>query len=360
MKLIPRSITKHAFLFSIIEGKLTKMVSKEQLASMLDKRNIYDALLTITNTDIGEFLRSKVGPESALDEVEQALHQYLWNEMLFLRDSGLREVGEFVNAYIVKYDLLNTIFTIRALFYNRETSKLLSLGLLYENNLLEELFGAKNFKDVIFILGKASLHDFARIVNDYSERLRGKDLSALRIVESELYESYFNNLLRIASIIGGGLELKRAIQKLIDSYNISIVLRGIVSKTPKALIESSIIEPTIYISRELLLEAAEQNNITQALQILSHSPYERMITRISSMLSASANESLIEVVLLQEFSREIEGDKLSDYYSPLPVLSYIIYKELEVSMLRVILWSIWNNMPRKLVEPVVRGVSGEG
>ncbi len=354
------SITKYAFLSSALEGKLTRSVSEEQFVSMLNKKNIYDALVSISNTDIGEFMHNKISPETTLDETEQLLFKYLWNEITFIENVGIEEVNEVVDKYILKYDLQNIRFTLRSLFYGKEISSLLPIGILYKRGLLDELSTAKNFKEVVYVLGKASLSDYAGIVDDYLEGLNGKDLNSLRNVESYLYKKYYNVLLKTVSKVRGRTELKRVVRKLIDGHNILIVLRGILSGTPKHLIILSLIEPTMYIKMETLIEAAEQNSITQALQILAHSPYERILMKISNMLSAGASESLIETILLREFLREVHNDLLRSFFSPQPILDYILTKELEISMLRTVLWSIWNNIPKELIEPMLRGVKSEG
>ena len=353
-------VTKYAFLFSALKGKLTRSVSREQLVSMLNKKSIYDALVSISGTDVGEFMRDKISPETTLYEAEQLLFRYLWNEVLFIENVGIREVNEVVDKYILRYDLYNIRFILRSLFYEKEISGLIPIGILYKRALLEELSMVKSFKEVVYTLRKAALSDYAEIIDNYLEGLRGKDLNSLRSVESNLYKKYYNVLLKTVSKVRGGTELKRAVRKLIDSHNILVVLRGILSGTPRHLIISSLVEPTMYITLETLVEAAEQNNITQALQILARSPYERILSKVSNTISAGASESLIETMLLQEFLREVHSDLLRSFFSPQPILDYILNKELEISMLRTVLWSLWNNIPKELIEPMLRGVVGEG
>lgn len=352
-------ITKYAFLLSALEGKLTRSVTKEQLVSMLDKKNIYDALVSISNTGIGEFIRDKISPEITLNEVEQLLFKYLWSEIMFIENVGIKDVNEIVDKYMLKYDLQNIRFILRSLFYEKKISDLIPIGILYRKGLFEEFLSVKSFNEVVYTLRKASLLDYAEIIDDYLEGLNGKDLNSLRIVESRLYKKYYDTLLKTVSKARGRTELERAVKKLIDGYNILVVLRGILSRTPKHLITLSLIEPTIYITIETLIEATEQNSITQALQVLMRSPYERILAEINNAISGGASESLIEIILLQEFLKEVHNDLLRSFFSPQLVLDYILNKELEISMLRMILWSIWNNIPKELIEPIIRGVASE-
>ncbi len=353
-------ITKYAFLSSVLEAKLTRSVSREQLASMLNKKNIYDAFISISSTDLGEFARDKINPEITLEEAERLLFDYLWSEILFIEGIGISEVNEVIEKYILKYDLQNIRFIVRSLFYEKKTQNLIPVGILYKKNLLEELSTARNFKDVVYVLRRAGLQDYAATIDDYLEGLRGKDMNSLRNVESTLYKRYYAILLRTVSKVRGRTELRRVVRKLIDYYNILVVLRGILSKTPKHTIISSFIEPTMYITLETLMEAAEQNNITQALQVLARSPYERILSKINNIVSTGTSISLIEVLLFKEFLEEIHNDLLRSLFSPQPIIKYILFKELEISMIRTILWSLWNNIPRELVEPLLRGVSVEG
>ncbi len=352
-------ITRYAFLISAIEAKLTRSIRRDQFLSMLDKKSIYDALVSISDTDIGEFMRNKISPDITLADAEYLLYDYLRSEIYFIKSNKINEVNRLIDSYILKYDLQNICFITRALFYEKENIELIPIGLLYERSLHEELLHASDFKDIVYTLRKASLYDYARAVSDHIEGLRSKDLSSLRSMEADLYRIYYRTLLRTASSVRGGVELKRAIRKLIDEYNIMVVLRGILSATPKSIIVSSLIEPTMYISLETLIEAAEQNNVSQALQVIARTPYERIISRVNDVIVASGNETLIEVVLLQEFLKEIHSDLMRSLFSPQPVLDYILNKELEVSILRTVLWSLWNNIPRELIEPLLRGSKGE-
>lgn len=344
----------YSYLLSLLQARMARIVTHKQLMQALKRNRIYDTLSDIEGSILGEYLSQKLSPETDLYGAETLLWSHLESEIDLLFTIGLKDLNVFVNSYIIKYDVKNIIHTVRGLVFNTRPSQLIPLGILRRRGLIEKLSEIENVDDLIYLLRKAGLHAYARTIYDRKESIQAKDYKVLGIIEAELYKKYLLDLYATAKKIkrGGGL-LRRAVWILIDVYNIVYVLRSVMLGLDKKVAEQILIEDTLKIPLSTLREALSQESIDRAIQLIGLTPYHSLAEKLNNVLSSNLPEPFTEAVVLDWMVKEIHLNLLSTPLSIQVVLDYLLSKEREISLMRLVYWGIWNNIPRETLEKYI-------
>ncbi len=344
----------YSYLLSLLQARMARVVTYKQFMQTLRRNRIYDTLSDIEGSILGEYLSQRLTPETNLYEAEALLWGHLESEINLLSTIGLKDLNAFVNSYITKYDVKNIVYTVRGLVFNTKPSQLIPLGTLRKQDLIEKLNKIENVDDLIDLLRKASLHAYARIIYNRKESIQAKDYKVLGIIEAELYRKYLLDLFTITKKIKkGGHFLRRAVQILIDVYNIVYVLRSVMLGLDRRIAEQILIEDTLKIPLSILKEALSQESIDRVIQLISSTPYHSLAEKLNNALSSNLPESFIEVIVLDWVVKEIHLNLLSTPLSIQVVFDYLLHKEREISLMRLVYWCIWNNIPREMLEKYI-------
>ena len=341
----------YSYLLSLLQARLTKLVTYKHVKQALKRNRIHDTLSDIEGTILGEYLVQCITPESKLNEAEECLWKYLKDEIDMLYSIKLKDLHLITTSYITKYDVKNIIQVIRSLITNTKVQQLVPIGALAKNGMLELLRSIENVDNMVDVLRKAGLTIFANIISDNRYIIESKDYKSLGVLEAKLTKEYLRQFYRnVKKIKRGGSALRRAVLIISDVYNIIHVLRSVALDIDRNVAEEVLVENTYKVSLALLKDALSQETIDRVIQILSLAPYHELAEKIGNALSMGMPEALIDVLTMDWMIKEVHLNLLSHPLSVQIVLDYLLSKEKEIALMRLVYWCIWNNIPRDIVE----------
>jgi len=299
----------YAFISSYLKGQEARLVTSEHVDSLLTTSSIQDALATVRETDVGSYLEEL--PVRTFDYLDECLWKYLAQRL----------------AYIEwKYDIFNIKAALAGIVAAKR-AKMIPMGVIHNNGLLDELFNAESVGDIIQLLIKCKLEDYVPIMEQY-KTYEGKK-SKLQFIEivAKLDGEYYKNMLNIARGIKDGSILTKAFGLVIDLTNLQIISRAVIGgeglqaaeftiaggyeiadDTIRELLSLKIsdmptrLENTQYsdVAKEILISYDKTRSITAVDEIIEKHKFrmlkEVLAPRVLSPLVCSGNKRLFGVV----------------------------------------------------------------
>jgi len=325
---------KYAFISSYLKGQEARLVTSEHIDSLLTAPSMQDALATIRETDVGSYLEEL--PVRTFDYLDGCLWKYLAQRFAYIEWFKLvpQDVLKILRAYRVKYDIFNVKAALEGVVAARK-AKMIPMGIIHNNGLLDELFDTESVDDIVQILIKCKLADYVPALEQYKADKSPK--SKLRL-EAKLDSEYYKNMLNTARRIKDGSVLTKAFGLMIDLTNLQITSRAVIGDIGLDAAESTIAggyeiaDDTI---KELLsLKMAEMP------ARLDNTQYSGVAKEILISYDKIRSITAVDEIIDKHRFRVLKEILAPRVLSPLVMVWYLILKEVEIRNLRLVLKAI--------------------
>jgi V/A-type H+-transporting ATPase subunit C len=330
---------KYAFISAFLKGEEPKTVTSEHIDKMATASNLQDALAVIRNTDVGSYLEES--PVRTFDDLDEYLWRYLAQRIRYVESFHFlpKDVLEVSRAYIVKYDVSNIKAVLQGIS-GGEKASMIPVGIIHNNELLDELFNAENIDAVIELLIRCKLADYAPALEQYKT---DKTAKSKLLVEARLDGEYYKNMLNMARRIKDGAALAQAFGVVIDLTNVQIasraIIRGIGHDAAEFVIAGGY-RITDKAVRELL-----PLKIADIPARLEDAHYQQIAIEVSTNYDKNKNITAVDEII-DKHKFEMLKEMLSPrVLSPLVMAWYLILKEAEIRNLRLVLKTIVDGIP---------------
>jgi vacuolar-type H+-ATPase subunit C/Vma6 len=330
---------RYAFISACLKGEEPKTVTFEDVDKMMTASSLQDALAIIRETDIGSYLE-----ESALgtfDDLDERLWHYLAQRVSYVESFKFlpKDVLTLSRAYIVKYDASN----IKAALLGISTAKksrMIPIGIIHNNGLLDELSSCEDVEDITKLLTKCKLGDYAPALEQYK---MDKGTKSKFIVEARLDGEYYKNMLNTARRIKDGFVLAKAFGLVIDLTNLQIVLRAIVEGI--ASDAADLIIAGGYRIADKTLKELLALKIADIPARLEDAQYVDMANEVSINYDKTKNITAVDEIIDKHKFRMLREILSPRVLSPLVMAWYLILKEVEIRNLRLVFKAIVDGVP---------------
>ena len=336
---------KYAFASAYLKGAEAKVLTAEHIDKMSRISNIQDVVTSvreileiIKDTDAGRYL------EEALVKTFDDSDRFLWYyfngclerlEWLKLLPDDMRKV---LRAYMVKYDVINIKAALQSIATGKK-AKLIPVGVIYTQGLLDELSAAEGADDVIRVPAACRLGDYADILRGYSEQ----DAKSRFVIEAKLDGRYYENLLTACRRISDGSLLIRAFSIIIDMTNLALISRAVIENMGSR-VDESIIGGGYMISDKVAKDALSHKlaDIPSALGITQ---YREIAEEIVAGYGRTKSISVIDEIIDRHRFRLLREMLSPRVLTPPVLVWYLIVKEVEIRNLRLILKATFDAVP---------------
>ena len=330
--------TRYPFLSAYLKGEEARLVTSDHIDRMSKVSDIRDILEIIKDTDIGGYL------EGVLVETFDDMDEHLW---IYLGECLQRvewfkpvpaDILKILKTYTVKYDILNIKAAVQGISSGKQARRI-PIGVIHDYGLLDELYSTENVDDIIELLTKCKLGNYASILEEY--KIDGEVKPSL-LDETRLDGEYYKNLLNMTKDIIDGTLLSQAFGILIDLKNLQVMLRAIIAGTgPEAA--KYIINGGYLLSSEAIKELLPLNlsDIPGRVEYL----YQDMAEEVISSYDRTKSIAVVEEIIEKHKFRLIKELLSPRVLSPLMIAWYLILKEIEIRNLRLTLKAMFDNIP---------------
>jgi V/A-type H+-transporting ATPase subunit C len=336
---------KYAFMSAYLKGAESKVLTLEHIDRMSRVSsvpdvvsNVREVLEIIKDTDAGRYL------EEALVKTFDDSDRYLWHyfsdclERLGRLKLVPEEVRRVLTAYVVKYDVINIKASLQATTAGRK-ARIVPVGIIHNQGLLDELSRAEAVSDVIGVLRECRLGDYADILTEYS----AEDKKSRFLTEAKLDGVYYDNLLRVSRHIPDGALLAKAFSITIDMSNLALVSRALVEEIG-SLAGEVVIKGGYMISAGVARELLE-HKLADLPSALGITQYREIAEEIVAGYGRTKTVTVVEETV-DRHRFQLLRDMLSPrVLTPLVLAWYLVVKELEVRNLRLILKATFDGIP---------------
>jgi V/A-type H+-transporting ATPase subunit C len=330
---------RYAFISAYLKGEESKVVTSEHIDRMATASNMQDALAIIRETDVGSYLEEL--PIKTFDDLDECLWKYFARCITEVESFKFlpKDIPKLSRAYIAKYDVSNIKAALQGISTEKKT-RMIPLGIIHNDGLIDELFGAERVDDIIGLLIKCKLGDYASVLKEY--KTNGGAKSKL-LVEAKLDAEYYNNLLNMTKGIKDGSVLSKAFGLAIDLTNLQIASRAIIEGIGPDAAECTIAGG--YLITERAIKDLLSLNMTDILYRLEDTPYSDVASQVSSSYDKTRSITAVEEIIDKYRFRLLKEILSPRVLSPLVMAWYLILKEVEVRDLRLILKAIVDGVP---------------
>jgi vacuolar-type H+-ATPase subunit C/Vma6 len=335
---------RYAFISACLKGEEPKIVTSEHIDKMKAASNLEDALAIIRETDVGSYLE-----ESALrtfDDLDERLWRYLAQRIRYVESFHFlpRDVLEISRAYIVKYDVLNIKAVLQRVSGAQKTS-MIPIGIIDNNELLEELSNVEDVDAIIQILIKCKLADYAPVLEEYKI---DKSSKSRFVAEAKLDGEYYKSMLNMARRIKDGMVLTKALGLVIDLRNLQIASRAMIEGMGPDAAESII--PGGYRITDKAIKELLPLKISDISARLEDTQYQEITNELSSDYDKNKNITAVDEIMDKHKFRILKDMLSPRVLSPLVMAWYLILKETEIRNLRLVLKTIVDGVPVQEIE----------
>lgn len=330
--------TRYPFLSAYLKGEEARLVTSDHIDRMSKVSDIRDILEIIKETDIGSYLNG------VLVETFDDMDEHLW---IYLGECLQRvewfkpvpaDILKILKTYTVKYDILNIKAAVQGISSGKQARRI-PIGVIHNYGLLDELYSTENVDDIIELLTKCKLGNYASILEEC--KIDGEVKPSL-LDEARLDGEYYKNLLNMTKDIIDGTLLSQAFGMLIDLKNLQVMLRAIIAGTgPEAA--KYIIDGGYILSSEAIKELLplKLSDIPGRVEYL----YQDMVEEVVSSYDRTKSVTVVEEIIEKHKFRLIKEILSPRVLSPLMIAWYLILKEIEIRNLRLILKAMFDNIP---------------
>ncbi len=350
--------TAYAYVSALVRSRSSKVIPLSKYLSLLGKNKIYDMVLELEQYIIGEYLSTKLTPEATIYDFERELWSHLHDEVMSLWNFLPRQAREFILAYISKYDVLNIKSILRGIVFDKKVVTKVPFGVARIKGMIEQFDNVGGVRELVELVYKLGFNDYARVISSLISRLESKDTEALWLTECLLDRAYVDLVYRSTlKYFKRDYLLRKAVGVIADLYSIGVALRGSILGIPKNIVKQAFSERIMNISEQTLVELVEADSPDKVSQILSATPYYYLSSLVSKALASGLGDIALEASLIKALYKEVHDNLLSNMFSVQSVLDYILLKENELAILRLMAWITWNNIPldmvRKYIEELI-------
>jgi vacuolar-type H+-ATPase subunit C/Vma6 len=335
---------RYAFISACLKGEEPKTVTSEHIDKMKAVSNLEDALAIVRETNIGSYLE-----ESALrtfDDLDEYLWRYLAQRIRYVESFHFlpRDVLKISRAYVVKYDVLNIKAVLQRVSGAQKTS-MIPVGIIHNNELLEELSNAEDIDAIIQILIRCKMGDYVPVLEEYKI---DKSSKSKFVAEAKLDGEYYKDMLNMARRIKDGMVLTKALGLVIDLTNLQIASRAIIEGMGPDAAES-IIAGGYRITDKALKELLPLK-ITDISARLEDTQYQEIANEVSTNYDKNKNITVVDEIIDKHKFRILKDMLSPRVLSPLVMAWYLILKETEIRNLRLVLKTVVDGVPVQEIE----------
>ena len=330
---------RYAFISASLKGEESKTVTSEHIDKMMAASNLQDALSIIRETNVGSYLEGL--PVRTFDDLDQCLWSYLAQRVQYVESFKFlpNDVRKLSKAYIVKYDVANIKAALQSIVLGKK-ARMIPVGIIHSNGLLDELSKAENVDDLSRLLTKCKLGDYVPALEQYKG---DKSLKSKLLVEAKLDGEYYKNMLNTARKIRNGSVLSQAFGLIIDLTNLQIAMRAIIEG-----IETDATEYIIAGGYKITDKAIKELLALKIADIatkLEDAQYQDIANEVSANYDKTKNISAVDEIIDKHKFRMLKEMLSPRVLSPLVMAWYLILKEAEIRNLRLVLKAIVDGVP---------------
>jgi len=335
---------RYAFISACLKGEEPKTVTSEHIDKMKAASSLEDALAIIRETDVGSHLEEAT--LRTFDDLDEHLWRYLAQSIKHVESFHFLpgDVLKVSGAYVVKYDVLNIKAVLQHLSGAQRTS-MIPVGVIHNNELLEELSNAEDVDAIIQILIRCKMGDHVPTLEEYKI---DKSSKSKFVAEAKLDGEYYKSMLNMARRIKDGSALAKALGVIIDLTNLQIACRAIIQGIGHDAAES-IIAGGYRITDKAIGELLPLK-IADIPARLEDTHYQQIAIEVSTNYEKNKNITAVDEII-DKHKFEMLKDMLSPrVLSPLVMAWYLVLKEVEIRNLRLVLKTIIDGVPVQEIE----------
>lgn len=330
----------YAFATALFKAEEAKALTLAMVKDALTKTTIDEAVASMKASSLGQHLEKN--PVSSFDEADTCLQTYIdacLNRMLSARTPSV--MTRIATAYLNKFDILNIKIALRRLVATRD-APFISAGTIHGNGLLSELSAVSTVQDMAKLMERCALGAYAPIVED----IEPLDMTSVVKAEIALEKTYYAQMYKTLLSAGDSRVTKKALGVMIDMINLRILLRSALAETA--------VHQAVYMNGGAML-SAEKLSLMAAMKLpelavsLEHTRYSPMVREIIRKYETSGDIRVVEqlgdihqIMLLKELLAPM-------VFSPAMVLAFIVVKEWETRIARLVLKAVSERLPSSMI-----------
>jgi V/A-type H+-transporting ATPase subunit C len=319
-----------------------RLLSKTELESLCDSRDIDEFIIKLQNTNYNETLQ-KLQKSTSAAKVENASKEHLFKFHISM--SKLVPSKDLISAYYTKYILWNLKVILKGKILGKTYEEITPNVNLYA----EELIGRRDVvvkalvsKDLEGAISTLQSSEFGSDTQNAAQIYKEK--GNFQIFDVVLDRAYFNAITSVFSKVGKPMDVQPLVALDVDSYNITSTLRGKFWGLSGDQIKKIRVSPTFRVQEDILDKMISVETIKDAVTELSNTTYKNLIP------SRDINE--VETISEIEKSFEKQSYKRSvlsypKMFSYATMIASIKLKQYEVKNLGTICFGVEQHLNPK-------------
>lgn len=314
----------------------TKLLDKAKIDKIIDSSSSEDALKILSETEYSNYM-SKINRPEDYEILLSGELKRVYNLMY-----SLSPEKNIINIMALRYDYHNIKVMMKGRILNKDLSYLLiPVGTISEDK-LKQFFSSENYRELSPIMREAII----KTKEIFEEE---KDPQKIDIVlDSFMYKEMLVKAKEInESFIDDYLKI------WIDLTNIKTLLRAKKQNKKRKFLEEILIEGGTIDKKTLI--SYEMDSVDNIAAKLSYTNYEKIIRLGLEEYSKTNNISYFEK-LSENYIMEFVKKAKYVSFGVEPLIGYIIAKETEIKILRIIMVGKLNNIAPEVIRERLRDV----
>jgi vacuolar-type H+-ATPase subunit C/Vma6 len=330
---------RYAFISACLKGEEPKTVTSEHIDRMAAASNFQDALAIIRETDIGSYLEES--PTRTFDDLDELLWRYLMQRIDYVESFKFlpKDVLKVSRAYIVKYDVSNIKAALQGITTGTK-ARMIPIGTIQNNRLLDELSKAEDVDDIAQLLIKCKLGDYVSALEQYKV---DKGPKSKFIAEAKLDGEYYKNMLNMTRRMKDGSVLAKAFGLVIDLTNLQIASRAVIDGI--GLDAGELIVAGGYRITDKTIKELLTLKMADISARLEDTQYQDIVSEVSASYDKNKSITAVDDIIDKHKFRMLKEILSPRVLSPLVMAWYLVLKEAEIRNLRLILKAILDGVP---------------
>lgn len=335
---------RYAYISAYLKGEEPKAITVNHLDRISRVSNIPDALAVIRDTDVGNYLEGL--PIKSFNDLDESLWGYFSQRVSYIEAFKFLpgDVLKLSRTYLLKYDVSNLKAALEGISTG-EKGRMIPVGVIHDNGLLDELWQAEQVDDIIELLVTCKLGGYVPALREYDVEGGAK---AKLMVESTLDSEYYKSMLSMARSVREGSLLTKALGLVIDLTNLQIVGRAIIGGIGTDAAQCTIAGG--YMITDKAIKDLLPFKLTDMPRRLENSQYRDIANEVLSTYDRTKSITAVEEIIDKHKFRMLKEMLSPTVLSPLVMAWYLVMKEVEIRNLRLILKAIADSMPTEEVK----------